>query len=493
MVALVRRQRFVRVGTAIGQLLVSAMDIKYKRQPLGVIAKLAEFATKTTWSDLPANAQSLAHMHFVDTVATTLGGAREPSTAACVAVARYVDARPVASVVAHGFKSSPDLAAFVNGVMCHSIDWDDWTTTSMHPSAVVAPVTFALGEVLDRSGREVLEAYAIGCETLLQLARAISPLMYLRGFHPTGTLGAIGAATAAARLLKLSTEQTKMAFAAAMHQCGGLGQGRGTHQKPLSAGNAARAGIVAALLVQNGFTASPDVLESWNGIQDTYLAGLDGQYDLAAVIASIGEVWNLTEPWPIKLYAAGGARQTTLAVAIRLANRYNIDPEQIEAIEAIVSPVTAKIDYTRPFSALNTRFSNTWCIAVALLTRSGDPEVFSEERFADERVWQVLDKIKLIADESLPVTPTAGFPTKLTIRMKDGAVYIDQIVEMPGEATNPLTWEHIFEKFGSAAGQALSEDRRARVWEWLQGMEGESRFSELMELIGERSPALGTA
>lgn len=461
------------------------MEVKYNRKPLGVVKALADFLVSARWDELSPRAREAAHMHFVDTIATTLGGYGEASAAAAVTLAKATGAKPVATVACYGFATSPDLAAFCNAMMCHSLDWDDLTVSTIHPSAVVLPTALAVGEIVGATGAETLEAYALGCEVLLRVANALAPPLYLRGFHPTGTIGAFGAAAAAGRLLGLTSEQICMTFAASMHQCGGLGQGRGTHQKPLSAANAARAGVVAARLVAEGFTANPDVLESWNGVQDTYLAGLDGEYDLSTVTQGLGHDWALAAPWPIKVYPAGGARQTALALGIHLAEQHDIDPKQIESVEALVSPVVRKIDYDRPFSALNTRFSNKWCIAVALAARTGGPDAFTEERFHDARIWEVVDKVKLAFDESMPLSPTAGFPTALTIRMRDGRILSGEEKEMPGESGNPLTWKHIQQKFRNGSLNVLNESEERVAWNWLQDVAMKPTIAELMDLLGE--------
>jgi hypothetical protein len=70
-----------------------------------------------------------------------------------------------------------------------------------------------------------------------------------------------GTAAAAAKLLKLDAEQVMMALGLAGSQAAGLGQNFGTMTKPFHAGNAARSGVVAALLVKDGFTATKEILE----------------------------------------------------------------------------------------------------------------------------------------------------------------------------------------------------------------------------------------
>ena len=62
-------------------------------------------------------------------------------------------------------------------------------------------------------GRALIDAYIVGFEIEGRLGRAMNPRHYERGWHCTSTLGTIGAAAAASRLLGLDTDATSRALA----------------------------------------------------------------------------------------------------------------------------------------------------------------------------------------------------------------------------------------------------------------------------------------
>ena len=65
-----------------------------------------------------------------------------------------------------------------------------------HPSAPIVPALFALGEMLDSTGREFIAAYVAGFETETRIGRGVNLHHYEKGWHPTATLGVFGAAAA---------------------------------------------------------------------------------------------------------------------------------------------------------------------------------------------------------------------------------------------------------------------------------------------------------
>ena len=95
-------------------------------------------------------------------------------------------------------------AALVNGFAAHLLDYDDTFNpgdTTVHGSAPVWPVVFALAEAAPVTGREALAAFVAGFETECGLGRAAGDAHYEIGWHVTGTVGHLGAAAAAGRVL----------------------------------------------------------------------------------------------------------------------------------------------------------------------------------------------------------------------------------------------------------------------------------------------------
>ena len=128
---------------------------------------------------------------------------------------------------------------------------------------------------------ELLDAHVIGYEAIVRLGETIRYDHYNAGWHATGTLGAIGAAAAAARLLGLGAREFAHALAISASLAGGLKVQFGTDTKALHAGLAARAGIEAARLAAAGATGSLSTFEGrfdfgrmHHGASDDFAAAL---------------------------------------------------------------------------------------------------------------------------------------------------------------------------------------------------------------------------
>src|SRR5690606_27481282 len=89
----------------------------------------------------------------------------------------------------------------------------------------------------------------------------LSPGQYKRGWHITATCGVFGAAAGAARLLGMDGAQTAHALGIAASLSAGIVENLASGAKNAGIGNAARNGLLAALLAQKGCTAAPEAIE----------------------------------------------------------------------------------------------------------------------------------------------------------------------------------------------------------------------------------------
>mgnify|MGYP000555957445 CR=1 FL=1 len=151
----------------------------------------------------------------------------------------------------------------------YALDFDD-VALSGHPSTVLVPAIMAESYILQSSGKEALLAYVVGYEVWAELISRESDQYHLKGWHPTGVLGAVATAAAAAYLHKLNAEQAGRAMAIAASMSSGLVANFGTMTKPFHAGRAASHGLEAVRLAKLGLTSSPDAFEHHAG----YLAAL---------------------------------------------------------------------------------------------------------------------------------------------------------------------------------------------------------------------------
>ena len=71
-------------------------------------------------------------------------------------------------------------AAFVNGTLAHSLDYDDTHLPSvLHPSASVVPAALAVAQARQRSTRELIAAIAAGLEVSVRVGMAGSAELFL--------------------------------------------------------------------------------------------------------------------------------------------------------------------------------------------------------------------------------------------------------------------------------------------------------------------------
>ena len=235
-----------------------------------VTHELARFASGIRYEDLPADARFMARQCLLDWLGVTLAGSQEPLALMLRAEAAEEGGAPRATLFGGGARTSMGQAALVNGAAGHALDFDDVLgAMTGHPTAPVAPAALALAEGRGLDGRRVIAGIVAGIEVEARLGRVLGDSHYAKGWHATGTVGAFGAAAAAANMLGLDAEQTARALGIAGTQAAGLKSMFGTMCKPLHAGKAARNGLMAATLAERGFTSRDDVLDCVQGFTDT--------------------------------------------------------------------------------------------------------------------------------------------------------------------------------------------------------------------------------
>src|SRR5262249_14673995 len=171
-------------------------------------------------------------------------------------------------------------------------------------------------------------------------AGVINPPHYEKGFHATGTLGTMGAAAAASRLLGLDAGQTRAALSLAASQASGLKENFGTMTKPFHAGHAARSGVLAALLARDGFTASEQAIEGPQG----YFAVLGAGKREARQLESLGAPWKiLTSGVAVKPYPSCACTHSIIDGALELRRTHQIIPEQIAEVTVGVHAAVPRI------------------------------------------------------------------------------------------------------------------------------------------------------
>ena len=224
--------------------------------PRQVTAELARFAAGTTYDRLPGEVVRQAKAVIMDTLGCAIAGytlARE-ELAPLLHVARSQGGAGPAMIFCDGHHTTPAQAAMANGGMIHTIDFDDTSSTCFgHFGATLLPVTAALGQQLGASGEQVITAFVTGYDIATRAGRSVWPSHY-DAWHPTATLGNIGAAVAAGKLLGFDADRMELAIGLAADEAAGLRYciDHGDFSKLLHPALAAMKGILVALMVQGG-------------------------------------------------------------------------------------------------------------------------------------------------------------------------------------------------------------------------------------------------
>ena len=451
-----------------------------------ITRRIAEYVTGATIEDFPPDAVEAARGAIMDCLACMLAGSRE---SLADILCRYVDAEsaaPAATVVGRGFRTSAANAALVNGAMAHALDYDDITQiTKTHPTAVLLPAALAAAEETGATGGDMLLGYMTGFEVACAVGETLSEAYYDDlGWHPTGPLGAVGAAAAASRTMGLDQEQTAMAVSLAASQASGLRQNFGTMTKPFHAGDAARAGVVSARLVREGFTASQDALEGRFGFIRAFSGGQDFNPGLAA--ENLGSRHYLVESGiEIKKYPCCGSAHLALDATFDLLSQGAIDPDAVERIEVLVDfdPPRSLI-HSRPATSLEGKFSMQYCLAAALLDRRVGLQSFTDGQVLRPEAQSLIPRIdmrRIPGNEGRP-SWAEGYH-EVEVYLKDGSILRQQAHRADSGALRGVTMDDIREKFRDCASQALPEATAAEVLSRLERLEDEGPVSGLAELL----------
>jgi 2-methylcitrate dehydratase PrpD len=428
------------------------------------------------WSEsrLTARAIDIARMGIVDVVGCIVAGASTPAAAAVRELAMSQGSVAESSLPGTRVRLAAPLAALCNGVAGHVLDYDDMSFTLVgHPSVVLAPTLLALGEARNAGGREVISAYVLGFEVDMWFARAMVPAHYEAGWHSTSSIGIFGAAAAAAQLLRLDADAHVTALAIAASQAAGLRANFGSMTKSLHAGQAAEAGVRAALLAAAGFTANAQVFDAPGGFFDLYRTNASVRPAAPTLELEAGGLG-------IKAAACCGAGVTVVEAA-REAHAA-LGSRAIAAVDLAVNPTSAAImPYADAPDGLRAKYCIAYCAAVGLLDGAGGLAQFSDERARSPDVQALMKRVRVRVDPRLR-GDSGHFGVEIVVTPEDGPPIRASRELAPGHPESPLPTARLEAKFLECTAAVVGE---ARARESLAAL---SRLESLPGLAAALAP-----
>jgi 2-methylcitrate dehydratase PrpD len=431
---------------------------------------------------VPPEASARAATAVKDTIGVMLAGVGEPAARIAQAMASE-DGVGTCRVLGTSLQTSPELAALANGVSAHSLDYDDMCFVSLaHPSCALVPAILATGELVHARSSALLDAYVIGFELECRLGNVMNPRHYhQRGWHCTSSIGTVGAAAAAARMLGLGAQATQHALGIAASSACGLKENIGSMVKPLHAGMAARNGVMAARLAQRGFTASPHAIDGPQG----YLVAMDSERDsLDAAVGDLGIRWEILHSGvTVKLYPSCAATHPPLDALIAMKRREQITADQVRAIDVEVDSMTPRLlIHPDPVTGLEAKFSMPFCAAAAIVYDRIGIDTFDVDHIRNPTVQALMKHVTLRANEEFDKgAPLAR--ARVSVYLRDERVVslaVDGARGYPGRLTN----EELATKFAGCATRTLSESAANAAWAALISLNAITDVRELTRLLG---------
>jgi len=454
---------------------------------MGPTEELARFAAELTFEKIPAEAIEWAKDAILDCIGVALAGTQEHVGKIITNYVKEAAGRPEAGVFAAGFKTNAENAALANGTMAHALDFDDWILPNWmgHPTAPLLAAILALGQRQRISGKDILTAYVIGFEVGGRVGAGVGRGHYEHcSWHPTATLGTMGATAACCNILRLDVAQTCTALGIASSEASGVRQNFGTMTKPFHAGLACRNGVMAALLAQKGFTADGGAIEGPLGFSSAFTVG--GDYDLGKMTDGLGNSFLIVENGvSIKPYPCCGDGQRCLDAILYLIKEHDIKADDVASVECRTSDMVPQIMMRhRPKTGSEAKFSMEFGMAVALLDRKAGLEQYTTERVMDPKVQQLLQRVSFVhPPEASGYLGMETYPEQVTVKLHDGTVYAHEVLESKGRPGNRLSQAELVEKYSECAARAISPERIDRSLDMLKGMEKLRDICDLMDLL----------
>jgi 2-methylcitrate dehydratase PrpD len=360
-----------------------------------VTALLANFVATLPRDAIPARVRRRATLAVLDWTGVTLAAVRESETLTLRRSVLQFAGPPQATIFGLPERTDALTAALVNGFASHLLDFDDvdmqWIA---HPSVTVLPAVLAAAQWQDASGADLLDAFIVGLQVQNRIGRSLMPDHYRRGHHSTATIGPFGAAAGVARLLRLPASQVETALGIAGTQAAGLRRMFGTMCKPLQAGHAAATGLRAAVLARDGVTSAGQIIEAADG----FARVMSADFDAARAVADLTTEWAVDA---IEFKSYPSCRATHGLLDCLLSAKLPQPATEISAVEIRIAKMASEIArIANPTTVSEARFSQHYCAAVALLEGRA---VFTAAKLADAGVRELMKKVTIIGDETIPV------------------------------------------------------------------------------------------
>lgn len=446
----------------------------------GITETFAEFVVGFDLAQCPPATVSYCKELALSHIGCVVWGSSLDGAQPIIELVRDMAGKPESGVIGAGFRAPVLQAVMANATSDHASELEGISGTEATNPMTIWPVAFTLGELLKSPGDRVLEAFITGHEVQSRLARACPGLQSKGGF-PIGHFGSFGAAAAAAKLLRLDTNQTRVALSVAASSASGLQRQVGTMMHYLEAGLACRNGVMAALLSKRGLTADMSMLDDAAGDWNGYCTGIAGGVDLESALSGLGNPPFRVDDIGNKLYPCCHLQQRIIYGLAELTKREAIRPDDVAIVTVEGNRAfRSLLDRPLPRDFEEARFSVQHGVASAII----DPHVGHRSFLlvADQKYADIRQKVRVISYADTDETFLSK-GNRVIVELNDGRVFDEVYTTFKGERDFRLTTADVQSKYAEYASSRLSASQINLVQRMIFELEKLPDVSPIMEIL----------
>lgn len=439
--------------------------------------KLVDYTLSVRFEDLSDTVTAGCKDRILDTLGCAAAAYEHPVSVIARRLAGRYSMDTPATILGVDRKTAPEMAAFANSVMLRVLDMSDTyrVKSGGHPSDIMG-AAFAAAEIGDPDGRSLIAAIALGYEVYCGCCDAID--LNSKGWDQP-VYGVIASALCAGRLLGLDRDRLGHAVAlAAVPNMAMIQtrQGELSSWKGCAGANAARNGLFAALLAQEGVTG-PD-------------KPFEGKFGMRDVVGPID--WPLEPGTPPYRVATTSLKSFPIcyhgqsAAWAAMALQDGLDPDSIESVDVGTYNRSFEMMASSPASwSPQTRetadHSLPYVVGTALLTGKLDDSSFSERALRDPAIGALMQRITVAEDPDLSARHPDFSPSRVTVRLRNGRAIAKEVEAPKGDSRNPMTAAEVREKFKGLFAGYGSDTQAAAVMDAVDRLDSGSGIDTLFQ------------
>jgi 2-methylcitrate dehydratase len=457
------------------------LELSYKSS---AAHQFARFALGLQYEALPQNVLHQAKRCLLDALGCAIGAYDAPGREICESLINDLGGKEEATLFGSGKRSTVLNATLLNSFLVRFLDFNDCGGGAHNSDSL--PGIIAIAERERSNGRDLLTSvvisYELGARVTEATGKGWGESLGVKGWTPD-VRGGLNMPPALGRLMKLSEDQIANAIGICASHSLPLGildtnNEENTMSKNLRFGFVAHSAVMACLMAKQGFTGPERIVEGENGLRQVVF-----QDNLNIDRLTNFSGWRILQTRH-KYLPANISSIAHILATLALVKENDLKPEQIASVrikaglkEAQHTTYFAK---KYPRNAESADHSAFYANAIAIKESAYGPESFDPKKFTDPVVLELIEKITVEPDPSIPERGRSGSSEIITT---DGRKFEKRIDVPHGFGDDPLTDAELEDKFGKMAAQYMSDEQIRQIFKAVWNIEEMNDINKLTALM----------